>query len=216
MKGVLGLLRRSSAKPAGEDGGDSQLFTTAFADQGVDPSMLIPWEARANEVAAKRLSPGRGGKLLQALWSKDKYMARLAGDSIPRLQKFFDFATVPADRDIIRQDEYGNFMVVLLTGTIAVDRIQPWGEHLRLTEARPGDILGEMSLLDSGMRFSVCSSLTECEVAVLSAEALDEMMVADPTLAANLIALLARKLSLRLRVVSARLTDQQNQRESKE
>lgn len=212
MKGVLGLLRRSSSKAEEEDSRDSQLFTTAFADLGVDPSMLIPWEARANEVGAKRLSSGRGGKLLEALWAKDKYMGRLATDAVPRLQRFFDFATVPADRDIIRQDEYGNFMVVLLTGTIAVDRVQPWGEHLRLTEARPGDLLGEMSLLDSGMRFSLCASLTECEVAVLSAEALDEMMVADPALAASLIALLARKLSLRLRVVSARLTDQQNGR----
>lgn len=35
----------------------------------------------------------------------------------------------------------------------------------------------------------------------------DSMLSADPALAANLIALLARKLSLRLRVVSARLSD---------
>jgi hypothetical protein len=33
------------------------------------------------------------------------------------------------------------------------------------------------------------------------------MMTADPALAARLIAVLARKLSLRLRVVSARLSD---------
>ena len=36
---------------------------------------------------------------------------------------------------------------------------------------------------------------------------MDEMLSADPALAANLIALLARKLSLRLRIVSARLSD---------
>ena len=210
MKGVLGLLKRATPnKPDGETS-DSLLFTTAFADQGVDPSMLIPWEARANEVGAKRLAPARGSKLLQALWSKDKYMGRLSGEAVTRLEKFFDFAVIPAERDIIRQDEYGNFMIVLLTGTIAVDRIQPWGEHLRLTEARPGDILGEMSLLDSGMRFSVCSSLTECEIAVLSAEALDDMMLNDPALAASMIALLARRLSMRLRVVSARLSDRPN------
>jgi len=41
-----------------------------------------------------------------------------------------------------------------------VDRVQPWGEHLRLAETRPGDILGEMSLLDSGIRFSACTTLT--------------------------------------------------------
>jgi len=114
---------------------------------------------------------------------------------------------VPASRDIIRQDEYGNFMVVLLKGNIAVDRLQPWGERLRLAETRPGEILGEMSLLDSGIRFSACTTLGECEIAVLSAEGMDEMLTAEPGLAANLIAVLARKLSLRLRVVSARLSD---------
>ncbi|MGE6340686.1 cyclic nucleotide-binding domain-containing protein, partial [Acidovorax sp. NPDC077664] len=76
-------------------------------------------------------------------------------------------------------------------------------------ETRPGDILGEMSLLDSGIRFSACTTLTDCEIAVLSAEAMDDMMTKDPQLAASLIALLARKLSLRLRVVSARLSDNQ-------
>lgn len=208
MKGILELLRRKSA-PKGDEHADSVLFTTAFAGQGVDASMLIPWEARAVEVGAKRLTPAKGSKLLQALWAKDKYMALLDSDAVQRMERFFQFATVPTNRDIIRQDEYGNFMIILLTGTIAVDRVQPWGEHLRLAETRPGDILGEMSLLDSGIRFSACTSLTECDIAILSAEAMDEMMTSDPQLAASLVALLARKLSLRLRVVSARLSDHQ-------
>ena len=209
MRGLLGFIKQSSPTRADSDSADSLLFSTAFADQGVDPSMLVPWEARANEVGARRLQATRGSKLLQALWSEDTYMARLGSDAVARLKRFFDFASLPAHRDVIRQDEYGNFMIVLLSGSIAIDRGQPWGERLHLTEARPGDILGEMSLLDSGMRFSVCTSLTDCEIAVLSAQALDEMMAADPALAASLVALLARKLSRRLRMVSARLSDSQ-------
>ena len=208
MKGILSLLKPKAPQPA-QDTGDSVLFTTAFASQGVDESLLVPWEARAVEVGAKRLPKSRGGKLLQTLWAKDKYMAHLDQNAVERMERFFQFAAIPPNRDVIRQDEYGNFMVVLLSGTIAVDRVQPWGEQLRLAETRPGDILGEMSLLDSGMRFSACTTLTDCEVAVLSAEAMDEMMAQDPQLAASLVALLARKLSLRLRVVSARLSENQ-------
>lgn len=207
MKGILGLLRHKSRPEAGEDKLDSLLFTTAFAGQGVDASLLVPWEARAVEVGAKRLNPAVGIKLLQDLWTKDRYTNHLEPVAIQRMGRFFDFATIPASRDVIRQDEYGNFMVVLLKGNIAVDRLQPWGERLRLAETRPGEILGEMSLLDSGIRFSACTTLGECEVAVLSAEGMDEMLTAEPGLAANLIAVLARKLSLRLRVVSARLSD---------
>ena len=208
MKGILGLLRqRSQAERSGEEQLDSVMFTTAFADQGVDPSLLVPWEARATEVGAKKLNAERATKILQSLWAKDKYMSHLDDHAIHSLQMFFEFALVPAGRDIIRQDEYGNFMVVLLNGNIAVDRLQPWGERMRLAETRPGDILGEMSLLDSGIRFSSCTTITDCEVAILSTEAMDQMMTADPSLAARLIAVLARKLSLRLRVVSARLSD---------
>jgi CRP-like cAMP-binding protein len=183
------------------------MFTTAFADQGIDASMLVPWEARAAEVGAKKLNPERGTKTLQGLWAKDKYMSHLDDEAIKSMQAYFDFASVPAGRDIIRQDEYGNFMVVLLNGNIAVDRLQPWGERLRLAETRPGDILGEMSLLDSGIRFSACTTISDCEIAVLGTEAMDQMMTANPSLAARLVAVLARKLSLRLRVVSARLSD---------
>jgi CRP/FNR family transcriptional regulator, cyclic AMP receptor protein len=208
MKGILGLLRQKTA-PRQDDPQDSVLFSTAFAGQGVDSAMLVPWEARAVEVGATRLPAAQGSKMLQALWARDKYMAQLPTEGIERMERFFDFATVPANRDLILQDEYGNFMVVLLKGTIAVDRVQPWGEHLRLAETRPGDILGEMSLLDSSIRFSACTTLTPCDVAVLNADALDEMMTQAPQLAASLVALLARKLSLRLRVVSARLSDHQ-------
>jgi len=210
MKGILGLLRqRSQAERSGEEQLDSVMFTTAFADQGVDPSLLVPWEARATEVGAKKLNAERATKILQSLWAKDKYMSHLDDHAIHSLQMFFEFALVPAGRDIIRQDEYGNFMVVLLNGNIAVDRLQPWGERMRLAETRPGDILGEMSLLDGGIRFSACTTLTDCEIAVLSAEAMDDMMTKAPQLAASLVALLGRKLSRRLRVVSARLSDTQ-------
>ncbi len=207
MKGIFDILRPKAPADAPDDKQDSILFSTAFAGLGLDASLLIPWEARAVEIDARRLSASRGTKLLQGLWSKDKYMSHLDADAIQSMERYFDFATVPSNRDVIRQDEYGNFMLVLLSGSIAVDRVQPWGERLRLAETRPGEILGEMSLLDSGIRFSACTTMNECEIAALSAEGMDDMMSTNPQLAANLIALLARKLSLRLRVVSARLSE---------
>jgi len=204
---IFDILKSKDPADPPDERQDSVLFSTAFAGLGVDASLLVPWEARAAEIDAKRVSPARGTKLLQALWAKDRYMQHLDPHAIVHLEQHFDFASVPPDRDLIRQDEYGNFMIVLLSGSVAVDRVQPWGERLRLAEIRPGEILGEMSLLDSGIRFSACTTMSDCEIAVLTAEGIDEMMAARPKLAAYLIALLARKLSLRLRVVSARLSD---------
>ena len=204
MKGILGLLQQKAQSDPVEGHLDSKLFATTFLGGG-ENSLLVPWEARAVEVGATRLNAERGTQLLQALWAKDKLMSLLDLDAVSRMEPFIDYACVAAGRDLIRQEEQGNFMVVLLTGSIAVDRLQPWGERLRLTEAKPGEMLGEMSLLDGGVRFSVCTTLTDCEIAVLSAEAMDQMLCADPALTASLVTVLARKLSLRLRVVSARL-----------
>ena len=47
MKGILGRLRPKAPPKQEEDRTDSVLFSTAVAGQGVDPSMLVPWEARA-------------------------------------------------------------------------------------------------------------------------------------------------------------------------
>ena len=138
------MTQKSEPAP-GEEKADSMLFSTAFSRLGVSASLLVPWEARAVEVGATRLNAEQGTKTLQGLWVKDKYMNHLDPDAILSLQKFLDFAKVQANRDIIRQDEYGNFMIVLLSGAIAVDRIQPWGERLRLAETHPGEVLGEMS-----------------------------------------------------------------------
>ena len=208
MKDGLDRIQRGGLD-AGDDRPDPLLFSSAFGDLGVDPSMLVTWDARGASIGATALAPEYGTALLRSLWSRDKYMGRLGVAAVGRLERFFSFAVVAAGRNVIEQEEHGNFMIVLLSGSIAVDRRQPWGEQMRMAEARPGDILGEMSLLDSGMRFAHCTTLTHCEIGVLDAEALDGMMARDPELAASLIALLARRLSLRLRLVGARVSDRQ-------
>lgn len=214
MKGIFNMLRPSvsSEDPTHStetDTQDSVFFSTAFMGHENGGVSLVPWEARAVEIGAKRMPAGRGSNLLQELCAKNKHMIQLPPELMVRMDSFFDFAQVPSDRDVVCQDEYGDFMFFLLSGTMAVNRVQPWGEKLLLAQTRPGDLIGEMSLLDSGIRFSACTTMSECEIAVLSAQALDEMMAKDPHLAAALVAVLARKLCVRLRAVSAHLGDNQ-------
>ncbi len=181
-------------------------FSGAFDAHDVDVAQLVPWKIRATKVHAQELSSAEGVRLLQRLWARDRHMGLLDPAGVFLMEPYFNFARVPAGEDLIRQGEYGSFMLVLLGGTIAVDRVQPSGERVHIADTRPGDILGEMSLLDSGVRFSACRTATECQIGVLTAESMDAMIAAEPETAAALITLLARKLSLRLRVVSGRLS----------
>jgi CRP-like cAMP-binding protein len=186
---------------------DSRLFDVSANGPEFELRSVVPWSARANQIGASDLQADRAMRQLNALWSADKQMQQMPEKAVARLKKYMHFVHVPAGQEFIHQDEHGNFLVVLLKGQVAVERTQTWGERLRLSEAVPGEMLGEMSLLDQGLRFSACITQTECDMAVLTTEAMNEMVTEDAYLVACLMTVLARKMSLRLRVVGARLSE---------
>lgn len=209
MKGMLRLLRPTAEADAPPGGLDTQFFSTAFAASAFMDGPHAPWAQRAHDIEAEPHPQAHtAAQRLRQLWMQDRHMAPLGEAAIRRMLPFFQYVRIAPGHTVIQQQELGDFMLVALAGSLAVDRLQPWGESLRLAETQPGDMLGEMSLIDGGARFSSCTTLTDCEAAVLSAPQLDQMMAREPALAASLVASLARKLSRQLRAVSARLGDQ--------
>ena len=185
---------------------ESSFFSTMFIERGDDTSVLATWAARAAEVRAEPFDRRRGADLFARLWSDDRHVAALNASDLVRMCQFLQFVSVPAGQEVIGQDEQGDYLLIVLDGTLAVDRVQPWGGRARLAEARAGEMLGEMSLLDAGARFSACTTLSPCTLAVVDATRLDQMVQHEPRLALALLAALSRRLSLRLRQVSARLS----------
>ena len=204
------LTRGTGAEPAAaaEDsrGNDSGFFSTQFMERADETQVLATWADRAPLVGAKALERKAAEPLFARLWGADRYVAALSTAELLRMSQYLHFVTVPANQEVISQDEQGDYMLIVLEGTLAVDRVQPWGGRARLAEARVGDMLGEMSLLDAGARFSACTTLTPCTLAVVEASRLDEMITTEPRLGLALLASLSRRLSLRLRQVSARLS----------
>ncbi len=210
MKKLLDRLKRGNGAPprrAGDEGpsSDDGYFSTQFHDRA-DDAQLATWAERAQRVGAQPLERKVAEPLFARLWGADRYVAALSQDELLRMSQYLQFVTVGPNEEVIGQDEQGDYMLIVLDGTIAVDRVQPWGGRARLAEARAGDMLGEMSLLDAGARFSACTTLTPCTLAVVDAQRLDEMIMFEPRLGLALLASLSRRLSLRLRQVSARLS----------
>jgi CRP-like cAMP-binding protein len=185
---------------------DSGYFSTMFLEREEETPKLVPWAVRAGQLQAQVVDASEGAIQFARAWNNDRHTVTLVDGELKRLIEYLSFVSLNPDSEVISQDEQGDYLLIVLEGTIAVDRVQPWGGRARLGEARVGDLLGEMSLLDAGTRFSSCRTLTPCTVAVLEAHALDRMMKDDPRLAAVLLAALARRLSLRLRQASARLS----------
>jgi CRP/FNR family transcriptional regulator, cyclic AMP receptor protein len=208
LKKLLDRLKRGTGTPGRADEGhsDSGYFSTQFSERSEDVQPLATWVERAKEVGAQPLERKLAEPLFAKLWGADRYVAALSPDELMRMSQYLQFVTVPVNQEVIGQDEQGDYMLIVLEGTLAVDRVQPWGGRARLAEARAGDMLGEMSLLDAGARFSACTTLTPCTLAVVDAQRLDEMIMFEPRLGLALLASLSRRLSLRLRQVSARLS----------
>jgi CRP/FNR family cyclic AMP-dependent transcriptional regulator len=204
VKRLLARIKRApGSPPPGEDTG---FFSSLYQDAADAPQVLTAWKDRAAQIGATPVDRRPAGELFARLWGADRHVVALSPDELRRMSEYLDFVQVPGSQEVISQDELGDYMVVVLEGTLAVDRGQPWGGKTRLAEAHAGDMLGEMSLLDAGARFSSCVTLTPCTLAVVEAKRLDEMIAQEPRLGVALLASLSRRLSLRLRQVSARLS----------
>jgi CRP-like cAMP-binding protein len=208
VKSLFARLRRDSGPGARASAfPDTTAVTpTGFEDTIEDTGVVARWAQRRVALGVTPADASQGAALLESLWSADRWFAALSPAERGRLARHLEFVQAGAGREVIAQDEIGDYLVVVLEGRIAVERVQAAGGRTRLGEARPGDLLGEMSLLDAGTRFSACTTLTPCLLAVLEADRLDALLRDEPRLGVAVLAALARRLSLRLRQVSVRLS----------
>jgi len=139
---------------------DEGFFSTQFMERPDSFRAASAWMARALGVGAHGIDKEHGLAALDQVWGKDHFFAALDPVEKRKLLDYLDFVTVPAGRELIVQEEKGDYALILLHGVVAVDRIQPTGVRARLAEARDGDVLGEMSLVDAGVRFASCVTLS--------------------------------------------------------
>jgi CRP/FNR family transcriptional regulator, cyclic AMP receptor protein len=203
VKRLLARIKRAPGSAAGDDAG---FFSSMYQEPPDAPQTLSSWRDRAPRIGAQPFDRRQGAEMFARMWGADRHVVALNADELQRMSQYLEFVQVPTGQEVIGQDELGDYMVIVLDGALSVDRGQPWGGKARLAEAHAGDMLGEMSLLDAGARFSSCVTLTPCTLAVVDAKRLDEMITQAPRLGVALLASLSRRLSLRLRQVSARLS----------
>jgi hypothetical protein len=187
-------------------GDDSGYYATQFLDRHEDTRLYVPWSHRAPDLKARPHDPALGIAALVRLLSQDRSLAVLGEKNLGVLGGYLEYVELDAGKRIIGQDEQGDYLLIVLQGAVADERTQPAGAKVRLGESRAGDVLGELSMLDGGTRFCSCHALSPVTLAVLSQPVLERLLVEEPRPAAALLMWVAKRLSLRLRQVSARLS----------
>ncbi len=113
-------------------------------------------------------------------------IARLAERGTPR-----HFA---AGDMLMREDEPGQTMFVILDGKVRVERAVLAGRRVVLAELGPGEVVGEMGLLDAGPRSATVTALEDTECLEIHATVLAVVLIEHPAVSTALLRILSRRL----------------------
>lgn len=115
---------------------------------------------------------------------------------------FMKFQQVETGAIFIKEGEvtHTDFMVLILEGDVSVESEASIADGgIVMSHIGPGSLIGEMGLLDGAPRSATCTAMSDLEVAVLSREAVLELIKDNPAVAARLMLAISKRLADRLR-----------------
>lgn len=94
---------------------------------------------------------------------------------------------------IFAQNEPGNYLYGVISGSVRVATRAADGRELALNTMMPGDIIGEIAVLDGGTRTASGHALEDTVVFVIAREPFTALMLREPTIALHMIKLLCQR-----------------------
>lgn len=99
-----------------------------------------------------------------------------------------------------------DYMVLVLEGSLRVYcEATTSGDEVVISVVGAGQVLGEMGVIDGGARSATCVALTDVKLAVLSRDALLQLIEVHPAAAARLALTLSKSIAERVRECNRRL-----------
>ena len=103
----------------------------------------------------------------------------------------------------VKQNDY---MLLVLEGDIAVEsELSGLHEAMVVGVMGPGNLIGEMGVLDGSPRSATCTATTEIYAAVLSRTALMRLLKEEPQVGARLLLAISKRMADRLRETTRKL-----------
>jgi CRP-like cAMP-binding protein len=118
----------------------------------------------------------------------------ISSTALDDILKRVQLRTRQAGSLLVAQDEPGDALFLLVSGRAKVVLFGENGRELTLSELRPGDVFGEMSLLDGRPRSANVVALDDTIVLALTREGFLAHLRVHPSTAVNLLGELTRRL----------------------
>lgn len=128
------------------------------------------------------------------LLRRSALFAGLDGQILRSLAAYAHLRKYKAGDAIFQTGAQGESMMVIARGVVRISAMAPTARDVILTELNPGDVFGEIALLDGGGRTADAHALTNCRLLILERRALLRVMQATPDLAITLLELLCARL----------------------
>lgn len=137
--------------------------------------------------------------------SKGPLFEEFTHQEIEALCQFMHCFAAPRDAVLLQEGDAGDFMLIILSGSADVHKMNPQGQSMDIATVGPGTSLGEMSLSDGERRFASCITTEPTDFAVMTRADLNEVLVMHPRLANKLLIKIMQILVCRLRHTGNRL-----------
>ena len=135
-------------------------------------------------------------------------LAQLTPDEARCVVDYMGLVAFAPGAIILREGDQArtNYLLLLLSGDVALDKtdIAP-SEALAVAVLGPGNVIGEMGLLDGAPRSLTCRAATAVQAAGLSREALERLIDEQPRVGAKLMVALSQRLAERMRALDDQL-----------
>ena len=120
-------------------------------------------------------------------------------DEVRALCRFMHCYAAPRDFELLTEGDQGDYLMLVLTGQVNVLKKTKDGSEQLIASIEVGGTLGEMSLIDGLTRIASCVTTMPTDVAVLTRESFNNVLLQMPRLGNKLLITLLQTSTGRLR-----------------
>jgi CRP-like cAMP-binding protein len=132
--------------------------------------------------------------------------SEFTNEEIEEFIELCDTCTAPAGETIVKQDDTGECMYVLVSGEANVIH-HSGGRDVSLATLRDGDFFGELALVDEGPRSADVLAVTDCTLLRITQAVISAVAGVYPTAAFKFLIAIGRIMVSRLRQSNQRYID---------
>src|SRR5215467_7814834 len=118
----------------------------------------------------------------------------LSGAVVARVARHVTERRFATDEVLCRKGEIGDALYVIRSGRVKVTTVDAQGDELSLNQCGPGEVIGEVSLIDSSPHTATVIAMEPVDTLVLGREALLDEVRAHPEVALEMTRLVSRRL----------------------